>query len=465
MERKSDKLDVLLRSALTPAEEPGIRLNQKILNAAAGREGNCQEPSGLLEVWGQKSRKQRKRQGQLCLCGRKREDMERMEAEEGLYMEKRKMRRMPAIALTAAILIGAGSLTAYGAYRYLTLSGAVEELGDKALAEAFSGEYATVINETQSYGGYDVTLMGIASGENLSEWVRVSNGMVQSDRTYAMVAIARSDGSPMPDFGELENGDMGRDFFVSPLIQGYDPAFCNIMTMRGNYSEMLSEGVVYRLVECGNVEVFADRELYLCILGGTSFYDRAAYLYNEETGAISRNEAYDGLNALFSLPIDASKADAGKAEALIEGLGMGAGTAGRPEDVMKAELGDDFAIKTEEGNEKGAEAAEYALTFVGNPYVWGGESLTEGCDSSGFTKGVYEHFGVSLPHAASEQRDYGEEVEGPDAARPGDLFFYDEPSHVAVYIGDNKIVHADTQYGICVSEADYDEIAAIRRIF
>ena len=461
MERKSDKLDVLLRSALTPAEEPGIRLNQKILNTAADRERDCQKAPGLLEVLGQESGKQRKRQGQLCLCGRKREDTERMGAE----MEKRKMRRMPAIALAAAVLIGAGSLTAYGAYRYLSLNGAVEELGDKALVEAFSGEYATVINETQSYGGYDVTLMGIVSGENLSERIRISNGIVRSDRTYAMVAIARSDGSPMPDFKELEKGDKGRDFFVSPLIEGYNPAFYNIVTMKGNYSEMLSDGVVYRLVECDNVESLADRKLYLCILGGTSFYNSAAYLYNEETGTISRNEAYDGLNALFRLPIDASNADAGKAEAFIEGLGMESEKSGRPEDVMKVELGDDFAVEAEEGNEKGAEAAEYALTFVGNPYVWGGESLTEGCDSSGFTKGVYEHFGISLPHAASEQRDYGEEVEGPDAARPGDLFFYDEPSHVAIYIGDNKIVHADTQYGICVSEADYDEIVVIRRIF
>ena len=164
--KELDELDVLLRRALAPAEGPDERLNQRILNSVDGEEK----------------------------IGKR----ERMKAE----MEKRKWRRMPAVALTAAILVGAGSLTAYGAYRYLSLKGALEEFGDKGLEEAFFNECATVINETQSYGGYDVTLMGIASGENLTEYARESDGKIRSDRTYVIVAIARSDGSPMPDFGE-----------------------------------------------------------------------------------------------------------------------------------------------------------------------------------------------------------------------------------------------------------------------
>lgn len=419
-----NELDALLRRALVPAEEPGNRLNQKILNSAANREE--------------------------CI-------RERMKAE----MERSKMRRMPAIALAAAILVGASSLTAYGAYRYLTMNEAVKELGDKALVEAFSGEYATVINETQSYGGYDVTLMGIASGENLTERARVNDGAVMPDRTYAMVSIARSDGSPLPDFGEIEKGSAERDFFVSPLIGGYHPAVYNIVTMRGNYSEILLDGVVYRLLECDNVEKFADHELYLCVIGGNTFYDTDAYFFDEEMGKITRNTSYSGLNALFGLPIEDSKANPEEAERYLGELGLAVPSKG----AEKMELDDGFAVEVESGNEKGAEAAEYALQFVGNPYAWGGESLTEGCDSSGFTKGVYEHFGVSLPHSSAGQKDYGEKVESLEAARPGDLLFYEEPSHVAVYIGDNKIVHADTRHGICVSEAEFGEIVMIRRMF
>ena len=425
--KELDELDVLLRRALAPAEGPDERLNQRILNSVDGEEK----------------------------IGKR----ERMKAE----MEKRKWRRMPAVALTAAILVGAGSLTAYGAYRYLSLKGALEEFGDKGLEEAFFNECATVINETQSYGGYDVTLMGIASGENLTEYARESDGKVRSDRTYVIVAIARSDGSPMPDFGEPGEDSAERDFFVSPLIGGLDPAAYNAVTKKWNYSEMLQDGVVYRLLECDDVEKFADHELYLSVIGGSTFYDRNAYVSDEETGKIHRNSEYNGLNALFRLPIDASKANPEEAERYLGELGSNAG-AEASKGAVKIDLGDDFAVEAASGNEKGAEAAEYALEFVGNPYVWNGESLTEGCDSSGFTKGVYEHFGVSLPHAAAKQKDLGQEVDGIEDACPGDLIFYDGPSHVAVYIGDNKIVHADTQLGICVSEADFAEIVMIRRI-
>ncbi len=484
-----DELELLLRRALVPAEEPDDRLNQQILNSAvdgsaAGRdllrrnetlqEKNCRgrlagKVNFRCQIWRSGIK------GQILKLvpggghGGVKMKRNRMETErnrvEKRGMDNRKMRRLPAVALGVAIMVGAGSLTAYGAYRYLTLNGAVEELGDMALVEAFGSDCATVINETQSYGGYNVTLMGIASGENLSKRVRINEGVVRSDRTYAMVAIARSDGAPMPDFAEPGEEDTGRDFFVSPLIGGYDPAVYNAASMRGNYSEMLLDGVVYRLLECDNVEIFADHELYLCVIGEHSFYDNRAYSFDGETGRITRNPAYQGLNALFRLPVDAGKADPEKAGEYLAELGLKPGGSVLGKDTVKTQLEDGFTVEAENGNEKGAEAAEYALQFLGNPYVWGGESLTEGCDSSGFTKGVYGHFGISLPHAAAQQKDYGAEVDGLEAARPGDLIFYEDPSHVAVYIGGNRIVHADTQNGICVSEADFAEPMTIRRMF
>ncbi len=116
------------------------------------------------------------------------------------------------------------------------------------------------------------------------------------------------------------------------------------------------------------------------------------------------------------------------------------------------------------GSEMGVAVAEYALQFVGNPYVYGGTSLTDGADCSGFVMSVYANFGVSLPHSSSADRNQGYAVDGLDNAQPGDLICYS--GHVALYIGNGQIVHASSsKTGIIVSNADYKKILAVRRIF
>ena len=116
------------------------------------------------------------------------------------------------------------------------------------------------------------------------------------------------------------------------------------------------------------------------------------------------------------------------------------------------------------GAETGQAVADFALQFVGNPYVWGGSSLTHGTDCSGFTMAVYSNFGVGLPHYDASQRGYGIGIDSISDARPGDLIcFY---GHVGIYIGDGMMVHAsNARDGIKISKADYRPIAAIRRIF
>ena len=117
-----------------------------------------------------------------------------------------------------------------------------------------------------------------------------------------------------------------------------------------------------------------------------------------------------------------------------------------------------------EGSEMGVAVAEYALQFVGNPYVYGGTSLTNGADCSGFVMSVYANFGVSLPHSSAADRTQGYKVDGLENAQPGDLICYS--GHVALYIGDGQIVHASNRKsGIKVSKAAYRKILAIRRIF
>ena len=115
-------------------------------------------------------------------------------------------------------------------------------------------------------------------------------------------------------------------------------------------------------------------------------------------------------------------------------------------------------------SEAGIEVAEYAVQFVGNPYVYGGTSLTNGVDCSGFVMKVYENFGVSLPHSSAADRKQGYAVDGLENAQPGDLVCYS--GHVAIYIGNGQIVHAaNSKLGIIVSNANYRKILAIRRIF
>ena len=112
----------------------------------------------------------------------------------------------------------------------------------------------------------------------------------------------------------------------------------------------------------------------------------------------------------------------------------------------------------------GTAVADYALQFVGNPYVYGGSSLTNGTDCSGFVMSVYANFGVSLPHSSSADRSQGSAVDGLANAQAGDLICYS--GHVALYIGNGQIVHASTaKTGIIVSNADYKKVLAVRRIF
>ncbi|SKC89274.1 hypothetical protein [Maledivibacter halophilus] len=267
--KNSNQFERLLKQAFSPTVEPNEDLNQKIISQL--KENDIMKPAYRKRISG---------------------------------------------VLVAATLIFTMSIGAFATWHFLSPKQVADNFEDKTLAHAFDDENAIEINESVVSGGYSFTLLGIVSGEGLSDF-RHSAEDIHPNRTYAVVSIAKEDGSKMPDTQDEEYGQV--PFFISPLIKGQKPWQVNIASMNGAYSECVIDGIMYRLIECDGVEIFADRGLYLCI-STSNFYDINAFNYNEETGEITLNTDYNGANALFNLPLDITKANQDKAEKYLQEL-------------------------------------------------------------------------------------------------------------------------------------------------
>jgi len=259
-----DNIDDLLKEALTSSEKPDAELKRRILDKA-GEENSMKRPF---------------------------------------------LKTIPAVLALSIAVLATGSLTAYGAWKYLGAGQVAEEFGDDKLADVFKGENAILVNESQICGDYKITLMGTASGDNISRYITEADGELITDRTYTVISIEKKDGSPMLKTSD-ENWD--NKFLASPFIKGEDPVHLNIFYMSGGTSTFVKDGVEYRIVEHDNIEVFADRGVYFGVIDNT-FYDKDAYNFDKKTGEITPNSDYKGINALFELPLDKSKADEKLAE-------------------------------------------------------------------------------------------------------------------------------------------------------
>ncbi|MEY9094905.1 hypothetical protein [Paenibacillus sp. RC84] len=235
---------------------------------------------------------------------------------ERSQMKHRHRKRLSA-GLLAAVLILVLSVSAYAATRLYSAKQVAEHLSNQPLAHAFESKSAIQTNQSIASGDYLFTLHGLVSGAGLSEFKHSSEN-IYPERTYAVISITRQDGKPMRN---TDDPEYAKDpFFISPLIKGQKPWEVNIVTMNGAYSEDVIDGVMYRLIECSQVEMFADRGVYLAVSSGTAFFSKEAFAYDEKTGEIQPREDYSGATALFNLPLDVAKADHAKAEAYLKEL-------------------------------------------------------------------------------------------------------------------------------------------------
>lgn len=228
--------------------------------------------------------------------------------------EKRNMRKngkkryMAAAVVVASIAICGG--TGYAAMKYLTPEQVVKEAGRKELLDAFRGEDALFINETQSQKGYDVTLLGASKGEHLYAY---SGSKVSGGSTYLILAIAKSDGTSMPDLTDTSE----KDWVVSPVINGENPYEINIFSMTNGTMYFVKDGIQYYLLECDNLECFAGRGVKIAVTNA-GFISPNNYVYDTDTKKTTVNEKDTCVNLLLDVPFPKDLADEEKAQAYLD---------------------------------------------------------------------------------------------------------------------------------------------------
>lgn len=224
---------------------------------------------------------------------------------------KHKTFRSGAAAAAAIAILAVGSVSAYAAYRYLTPSQVADEITDGgALVKAFESKDAVLVNETQKTAGYDITLMGLVSGKDLMPVApEDSLDSINKEKTYAVLAIAKEDGSPMPGMQD----DDYQIFCASALVKGKSFMDVNNGTLNAGAYAFEQDDVQYQILECDNLEIFANIGVYVGVV--EDFGEEShAFAMDKETGEYRVDESYDGMKALFTIPLDKSKANDAAAE-------------------------------------------------------------------------------------------------------------------------------------------------------
>jgi cell wall-associated NlpC family hydrolase len=267
---------------------------------------------------------------------------------------------------------------------------------------------------------------------------------------------------------------------VSKLENKYKQEKADLQTMQQEYEEVSNE-LEYQLAIAQDTSADYENEIEYAQYMATEY----ANLLAEQTAEIERLEAeriaYEeylaeqaALEAEMAAMEEADGYDEDTVRRVAEDLtvydedgnaisAVDAAQSGGTYFDSDGDVVDASAVVKSVASTAGSSVVDFATQFVGNPYVWGGTSLTNGADCSGFVQSVFANFGVSLPRTSYEQQNAGTEVSYADA-QPGDLICYG--GHVAIYMGDGKIVHAaNSDQGIIVSDnAAYQTITSVRRL-
>ncbi len=252
------------------------------------------------------------------------------------------------IAAAAAFVLLTGSAFAISAM--LSAKDVAQQMGDSTFITAFESEDAVSINQTAVVGDYELTLLGIASGEQLDF---INDQTIENRHSYVVLAAKKTDGTPIAPEDGLEYDDTGREYAISPLVEGWAPHQVNAWSLNCAGHGLTIDGVRYYLFDYTNLELFADRTVYLAVYEGLAPSIEKFTLL--EDGTITFAEGYTGEGTMFTLPVDPSRADREAAMKLLEDCGI-LGETGLPVDASSAEsetvtveIGEDGSV-TVDGN-------------------------------------------------------------------------------------------------------------------
>lgn len=207
------------------------------------------------------------------------------------------------IAAVVMICILAVSGGVYAGYKWLNAKQTVSEMGYEKLSKYFDIDKDNL--KVEENDKYRAVFLGIISGTNIND--KILDEDIDKKLTYIVTAVERKDGTDMTYDDEI---------VVSPFISGVRPMDFSIYSIHGGANMMLKDGILYTLTECDNLELFADRNIYLAVMDGFNIVE--GYHYDEKSGNITRNEKYENLNLLFQVDFDKSKADPAAAQKYLD---------------------------------------------------------------------------------------------------------------------------------------------------
>jgi len=228
---------------------------------------------------------------------------------------KNKFMKIAAVAAAVAIL----ATSVFAAVQLLSAGEVADRFGNVTLSAAFESESAININQSVTSGDYIFTLLAVVSGEDITDHpIYDRTGEIQSDRTYAILAIQNTDGSPMTLPSEAEYVP----FMVSPFVRGQQIWQVNAFALYGGSITSVIDGIKYIIFDFTNITMFADRGIYLAVnSGGFSMSGLMdAFELNEQTGEITATPNFDGANVIFEIPFDVSLADPERAQQFLDDL-------------------------------------------------------------------------------------------------------------------------------------------------